>query len=217
MLFQKLLGATQIKVVPSFVGYVSGTDAGGDFSLDISSLGIRSGDLGLLFTGSDSGDLNFTVSGFTNRARVGVSGGSGDGEATVFSRVMDGTETTITSSGGGDLQFTSVIFALFRKLSYVSIATARSTSSGDPDPPSVTVSSGDWVVVGGYQDDDVQPISAPSGYSLIVSQQNGTAEAGFATAVAFKSNLSAGDENPGVMSSAGDDPWAAVSIVLRPV
>jgi hypothetical protein len=202
--------------VSGFIGQVSGGDATGDFTLDISSLDVQSGDLGILFTGSDDGDDNFTVTGFTNRARIGVSGPSGNGEATVFTKVMTGSETSISSSGGADLVQTAIVFALFRGLDYISIATARSESDGDPNPPAVTVSAGDWVVVGGYQDDDVQSISAPTNYTLISSQTQGTAGDGFTTAAAYRENLSAGTEDPGVMSSAGSDPWAAVSIVLRP-
>lgn len=217
MILSHALRAVQ-KIItgPQFVGQVSGGDAAGDFTLDISSLNIQSGDLGILFTGSDNPDPNFTVSGFTNIARIGVSASSGAGEATVFTKVMDGTETTLTSASGSTLIQTAIVFALFRELNYISILTARSTSAGDPNPPSVTVSQGDWVVVGGYQDDDVLSISAPTNYTLISSQSQGTAEDGFTTAAAYRKNLAAGTEDPGIMNSDGADPWAAVSIILRP-
>lgn len=205
-----------INTSPQFIGATTLGDAAGDFTLDISSLDIQNGDLGILFTGSDDG-APFTVDGFTNRARVGVSGGGGAGDATVFTKVMNGSESSLVSSGGTGLNQTAIIFALFRNLSYISVTTARDTAFGDPNPPSVTVNANDWVVIAGYQDDDVQPIAAPANYTLISSVSQGTAEFGFTVAAAYRSDLSAGTEDPGIMTSTGDDPWAAATIILRPV
>lgn len=197
---------------PLFIGFASGTDSSGNFSLDISSLDIRAGDLGLFFIGADNGDNVYSISGFTNI--FSIVGNSFQG----FTKVMNGSETSIVGTVGG-AGFISLIFVLFRDISYTSVTSTATVdvTTGDPDPPSVTVSKGDWVVAVGYQDDDVQPISAPDGYTLVVSQQNGIPGDGCALAVAYKEDLSAGTENPGIMSSTGSDSGGSATLVLTPL
>lgn len=196
---------------PLFIGYVSGTDPTDNFSLDISSLDIRAGDLGLFFVGADGGDNQYSVTGFTNI--FSILGNSFQG----FTKVMNGSETAVVGTGGG-ADFISLIFVLFRDIDYISVASSSVTdvATGDPNPPAVTVSKGDWVVVVGYQDDDVQPISASPGYTLVVSQQNGISGDGCALAVAYKEDLPAGTEDPGIMSSVNSDTGGAATIVLTP-
>lgn len=196
---------------PLFVGFVSGTDASDNFSLDISSLDIIAGDLGLFFIGADNGDNPYSISGFTNIFSIAGNGFQ------AFTKVMDGSETAIVGTSG-NAEYISLIFALFRDINYTSVVSTATVdvTTGDPNPPAVTVSDGDWVVVVGYQDDDVAPIAAPDGYTLIVSQQNGVSGLGCALAVAYKEDLSAGTEDPGIMSSSGFDTGGSATLVLTP-
>lgn len=208
MLWHRLIGA-QSKAAPSFVGFVSGTDAAGDFTLDISSLTINAGDLGVLFVGAAVFDKTYSIANFTFQAVIE------NDRFSLFTKSMLGGETSIVSSGGGDLQNTSIVFCLFRGLSYVEFSSA--ITSTDPDPPAITVQSNDWVLVGGFQRRRIDPISAPSDYTLIASQSVGTPTNACTVAAAYRSGLAAGTENPGIMSSASDDNCGAYSIVLRPL
>lgn len=101
-------------------------------------------------------------------------------------------------------------------------ATAQSTT-GDPNPPSITtVTANAFVVAFGALDDDVTTVSAPpSGYMIIqfgVSNQVqiGSAESGVTLMAAYIDAGAAGAEDPGAFTTAGDDNWSAHSVALRP-
>lgn len=87
-------------------------------------------------------------------------------------------------------------------------------SSGNPDPPSVTTTVDDSVVValGALDDDTISSFTPPSGYTSLI----GSFGSGRSAMSAYKTIATAGTENPSAFSTSGDDDWYAMSLVLAP-
>ena len=103
-------------------------------------------------------------------------------------------------------------------------AFSYSGSNGIPNPPSITTDVDGCMIVPMMMldDDDIQDITAPSGYDLAIStatrDQVYTAS-GATNAHAYLLQSSAGSIDPGTFGSSSvtlDDQWAAYTIALEP-
>ena len=85
-----------------------------------------------------------------------------------------------------------------------------------PNPASLTVSAGSTVVIVGFLDDDqVFPVTAPTGFTMIESRfDNGGS--GSTVMAAYASNVSAGTINPGAFGGSGSDANRAITLELKP-
>lgn len=88
------------------------------------------------------------------------------------------------------------------------------------DCPSITtVTNGAVILAIGLMDLDDVTLAAPSTYTLAETTNSAGAGAdnGLRQAVAFKAQVTAGAENPGVFTGAGaGDDWGAITLALRP-
>lgn len=184
----------------SLVYSTENTDAGGAWSINITGLGHRSGDLGVLvFTGdtSDGGTVTVTPT-VTNHARY-TNGSNGlYGEVSTF--VMDGTETAISGDNGATLEQTTIVFFVLRNAT-VADATSATGSLGAANPPSITgVGISDWVVCAGCVDVTDSSTSPPSGFTMIedINKDAGGA-ARSTTMTAYQTDVS-GTIDPGTFT-----------------
>jgi len=86
-----------------------------------------------------------------------------------------------------------------------------SSSSGMPDPPSITTTNNKCLIIAfGSLDDDEVSATAPSGYSGILTP-NTTATA----MMAYKIQDTAGTENPAAFGGIGADGWVATTAAFN--
>ena len=189
------------------LGTLNGTNL---LATSLSGLGVSNGDLILAYatSGSFSGNTTVNTAGYTQ-----LSSRSASVAEVIAYKIADGSETSI-SFNFSSAQETTVIVALFRSAQYIRIAQA-SGSSGMPDPPAISASAHDMVVVLGGLDDDPITATAPSGYTLIRTISVGTQESASVSMMAYKVVATTDTENPGAFGGGGFDAWYATSIVLR--
>lgn len=188
----------------SGISFIDSTSAIGTDILDISTLDIQAGDLGVLQFTTSVGTA-YSDNGFTERA---APTGVGSSRHFILTKVMDGAETAL-DLGAGDSQTLS--FLLFRGASYASVSVAAGSSTS-LDAPAVTVAVGDVSVVLGYYQRGAEPaLPAPSGYTLATQPRISTQVAG----TSYKAITAAGSEDPAGVTITSSD-WDAVTMRLSP-
>lgn len=93
---------------PTFVGVTSGSGSASAVTIDFTSSGRAAGDL--LFIPVMTANQAITISGWTEVPTYspqsrGTAGAAGGVRLTLFSKVSTGTETTVTTSDSGDIQY----------------------------------------------------------------------------------------------------------------
>jgi hypothetical protein len=134
----------------------------GNYTINFTGKDYKAGDVALVFVGAYNRDTH-TLPGFTKMASAVF---SGQDFVVLWGKVLDGTETTVTSVGGAALQELSIVTSVFRGFSGFGTATSNTNTSQYPNPPAVTgVAEGDWVFCAAWQISSYLG-TAPIGYTL---------------------------------------------------
>ncbi len=195
------------------ISYVGGTSINTGNSITLT--GIESGDLVLFFSAADSDNQATPSSGWTAIPGLGTQpDNDGNPDSAAFYKFSEGT--SLTASGLNDNDTTAMLIA-FRGVNSdqpFSVNSVESTgTSGMPNPPSITTVDDECMIVavGLIDDDQFVGTQAPSGYSLAISEYGNSCT----IMSAYKAQTSAGSENPGAFSGAGDDFYKAQTIALK--
>lgn len=206
-----------------FVGAVA-TDASGSLSLTSLTGGIASApaqdDVVIVaVAGSDSSDIDIAISGYTEAADLYANSFAIDTNLGVFLKVMGGTpDTSVTIPS---MVSPAAVAYVLRGVDTttpqdVAATTATKTSSGIPDPPSITTATDDAWVLAISATMAAGTYVAPSGYSNTAKEERDQMN----VMVASKLVATAGSENPAVWSGIGSDSFfftcASVTMALRP-
>ena len=116
-------------------------------------------------------------------------------------------------SGFGAWTDLSIVASVFRNASSFVASANDSSTSGMPNPPSLTASGGLWIATGHIDDDVVTNWVAPANYTLAASETNGSSETASSTAVAYRIESLASDD-PAAFSGSGDDAWWATTVAF---
>jgi len=140
-------------------------------------------------------------------------------------KVMGATpDTTFVGYGSGNA-FDAASYAVYclRSVRQTGVidagpaAAVQESDSTNPDPPSVTVAvAGSWVLAlaGGSQADS-GGLSAPSGYSNLISNATGD-DNGSTVGGAIKVSTTSGAENPATFTQWASMAWVAITVSIRP-
>ena len=170
------------------------TDASGDYTIDFSGKTFQAGDLCVVVLCTWSADTH-TLSGFTKTHNTQY---DGEDFYCIFERVLDGTETTKASSGGGTLLATSINVMVFRNTSAITglVDTSYVTAS-NPNPPSISnVEEDDWVIACGASGTKNYTATAPTNYTLIEEAGVTSGSGNTTTMTAYRTGVS-GTVDPG--------------------
>lgn len=113
---------------------------------------------------------------------------------------------------------TTHFYSVFRGVDQVSpivsTATPSTSSSGMPNPPSLSTTADNMVLAIGFLDDDniASSVTAPSGYTL--SASSNATNGGASVMLAYKTSAG-GTENPGVFGGSGSDSWVGMTVQLK--
>ena len=197
-----------------------GADTSGasqNLSFDITGLTL-SGRFCIVFCACDSLSGEFTTpSGFTS---VHYSGANLT-VTRLYTKVLDGTETTISVLGDEAGQDSAGIAMVFRGVDdpgdvSTGDITFASGSSGAPNPPAsnAIATQKDILLILGSQDDTIGGMTSPAGYSLIgEAEWDGGGGNGIQVIAAYAIGLN-GIVNPDSFTSAGSDNWHAYTVFL---
>ena len=181
--------------------------------------GLQEGDLVIICSCAGTASQNLPA-GYTN----GQNAGSSDSAAYRWSykfmgSTPDTTATGLTTSASVHMAFafrnvdqTIPLDAPSPTVSYVS-------SSGMPNPPAINTRTDGAVVIGlGFLDDDnvASSITAPSGYTLIGSDDNTGGSPGSTLMAAFLTATTADSYDPGIFGGTGSDSNNGATLALRP-
>ena len=209
MLRGKMLRAAS-KQSPELIGYINGVDLSGSYSLNISSLGVHAGDIGIFVADQlYYGSVIETPSGFTRLENAYSSGTQND--LHLFARVMNGTETEVSGSGSsGDI---AMQFMLWRNAAYNGVTEKSNVASNLP--PMATAPDDVAIVSVGMTTDSSDPpptYTVPSGY--VGLDLAGNTSVGSYVATAYNKSPAIPSEDPPGWSPSGEDGRAAVGLVL---
>ena len=221
MLRQKLLGANAGNTV-QYIGSVTKTasdEAGWDSSgeaLNVLSIA-QTGDLVVIaFSFSSEPDSAWNWQGMSFTAISNQTGAANPGAYVGYRFIQSGdTNPYVSGVLENGWRGLSIVASVFRNVNgYVAAASASlDTSSGDPDPPSLTATGILGVLTGHIDDDYVTDWGAPSGYTLASS----AAIIGFSvssTVIAYRSG-SFTSQDPAAFTGSGSDSWRATTIAFN--
>jgi len=109
---------------------------------------------------------------------------------------------------------TAHIAICFRDVVTVSNAASLATGSGQPNPPSITVATPAMILALGFLDDDIITATAPTNYTLAISQNAGLSFQGVTVMAAYREITTGSSEDPGAFSG-GNDQGVAATIGLQ--
>ena len=187
------------------VGFAVDSPSSGQFSIDITGIDFRAGDIGMLVWTSGVTDSTPGVSPAMTELL-------NNGNSFAYSMTMVGNETAITST---TMSHDGVrpIFAIFRGFAKPTAVSANIAGTSPANPGAVTAAVNDLVLVTSHYVVGVTD-TAPSGYTLVSS---GSATNG-STGLAYKKALSAGSEDPGAWGvTSGAATYRALTILLEVV
>jgi len=149
---------------------------------------------------------------------VGIDRGTNDNPnyALSYYNVGNSSQSATTISGAPNIQFAfSGVDPECLTPSSINFITSTGNFSM-PNPGALTVSAGSTVVIIGFLDDDqVFPVTAPTGFTMIESESD-DGSTGATVMAAYQSNVSAGSINPGAFGGSGSDSYAAITLELKP-
>lgn len=195
--------------IPLPVAFVTSGTSTQNNTLTLS--GLQSGDFVMYATCGNWGEIYTNISAtnsgtITSLSNVNISMDINPTMSKIFYYFVTGTETAITpSTGGSDGNNLAVVFRNVDTSNPLDVTHTTNTSSGDPNPPSISpVTSPTMIVVFGvkqeYQNNPQDmTLTAPSGYTLAtVSNQHNNSEC--IIGAAYKEHTSTNSENPGAFS-----------------
>lgn len=167
-----MLRAASVAEPTSFVGSGKTSEYNANYTVDLTSIDIEPGDICVVMVGMSGSDTH-TLPDFTNHKSIQD---GGQDYFVMFTKVLDGNETTITSTGMSAVSYNiAVVWAVFRGFSSVGTAEQwEAAGKVDPNPPEMTgIVSGEWLVIAGYKYVNYTP-AAPASYTFIDSQSRST-------------------------------------------
>lgn len=224
----------------TFVGSAEGSGNSADYSVSLSGLSLRQGDLVILSTGyasNSNGDPGPTTSGYTEVVEdyQNYSLGSRDTNFSVSWKIMGlipDTSVTVKGSGSSSFGAVTTVHVWRRAKQYVSGASGYTpmdvtptntggTITGKNDSPSITPSTAGSVVIATGMSVSTSAdysVTCPSGYS---NQISATVDPGTAATMGTASKFwsGSGSEDPGAWSGWPNsvmDSWASASLAIRP-
>jgi len=208
----KCVGDTPASTAITYVGGTNQEDTTNDLTLT----GLQSGDLVLFFSASDTQNQNTPNSGWT---AIDGTGSQPDNDSVpdsaAFYKFSTGTSVTASNLVSGSVHVMIAFRGVDSSDPFGSTA-SRSSSSGMPDPSSVTINNtGSTVLIVGLLDDDdiASSVTAPSGYTL--AEVEDTTSADCTVMTAYKALTSTGTENPGAFGGSGSDAYKAYTLELK--
>ena len=167
--------------------------ANGNYTVDFRGRNFQAGDIAI-HSHNAFGEDTHTLPGFTKVISIPY---NGQDYMVIWAKVLDGTETLVTSVGGENIWKLANVTGIFRGFSGWSSGTTAEVVAPNPDPPAITgVSSSDWVICSGYKVAGYNA-TAPTGYNLVGSTYNtinGISEA--AGMLAYLADPTAGTIDP---------------------
>ncbi len=192
----------------------SSQDAAGSTSMTFTlPASMQQGDICIVLVGSDTTQPDLP-SGWTDFSAITYGGGY---QRTIY-KVMGSTpDSTVSLTNLSSSGATAVAIAIRGYVGTPSITTATGLTTGMPNPPSVTTTLNNSLVIalGAIDDDAVATVTAPSGYSNLV-QEDSTGRTGMTTMLATKVVSTAGSEDPAAFGGSGSDDWYSATIVVAP-
>ena len=197
------------------ITYVGGTSQE-DTTNDLTLNGLQSGDLVLFFSASDAISRSTPSTGWTAIPGVGTQpDNDGQPDSAAFYKFSSGTSVT-ASNLDDDGVHVMIAFRGVDTSSPFGSTSSRQSSSGMPDPASITVNNANSMVliVGLLDDDDIaSSVTAPTGYTLAVVQDTDSDDCTVMTA--YKSLTGTGSEDPGTFGGSGSDSYKAYTLELK--
>ncbi len=160
MIRSRVLRASAGVGVPELVGSVAKTDASGSWSIVLSGMGIRPGDIGILMAANEGTHVSVSTPAFSTL----LSGASGGAYGRLFARIMDGTEPSV---GGANANSAALIFTVWRR---AAIPSEVGVVASD-NPPAVDTRKGDTTLIFAVANHWVSMgIAVPGGYTPISNE-----------------------------------------------
>jgi hypothetical protein len=151
-------GAVQVWANAGLRDELTAEPGNGNFNIDISSLDIVTGDVGVLVIDSRTDDGSYTVTGWTQLAN--------DDKQMVFVRSMIDTDTTITSVDADGLNNTVASVSIWNGV----VLPTAIESSATLDPPPEVASSTEWfalAICGANNGTGGTVTAGPAGYTTV--------------------------------------------------
>ena len=148
----------------TYVDGLTGTDGGGNYTLELTSLTFETGDLGLLFIGHGDNTQDDAITGWTSREQYFGFGASGQ----VFTRELVASDTTFAATSSADS--TTWILAIFRGASESANALdydSKYEDTATPQSPAMARSQDATVVFLNYDSNTITISDSPSGYTVL--------------------------------------------------
>lgn len=203
-----------------FVGGIVGQSTTDTTSFDISTLGIRNGDLIFLITAQNtSSDLDSVITGISVTKFIDYNGSYGNGE--YFYGYLNGDETTVTVDNNALSNPTSV--AIFRNAQFGAVEGTdfAYVTGGGINPPALSgfVTDKDYAIAGitvNAYDNFTTPV-APTGYETAAAARvYDGANLGGASCIGYKISSST-TEDPGPFTlGETSGQWSAATIKISP-
>ena len=197
------------------ITYVGGTSQE-DTTNDLTLNGLQSGDLVLFFSASDAISRSTPSTGWTAIPGVGTQpDNDGQPDSAAFYKFSSGTSVT-ASNLDDDGVHVMIAFRGVDTSSPFGSTSSRQSSSGMPDPASITVNNANSMVliVGLLDDDDIaSSVTAPTGYTLAEVKDTDSDDCTVMTA--YKSLTGTGSEDPGTFGGSGSDSYKAYTLELK--
>ncbi len=195
--------------------------------VDVSSLGLAEGDALIVLSAEDSNPDGHTVSGNNSGAYALLhESSSSSPSSTVAWKVQGATPDTSVNVNLINIRATGTT-GLIVKIPNVNVGNPIDAAlvnlagaSGMPNPPALTTVTANAVrIITGHLDDDVTPVTAPSGFEQVIYHGVTNATGGNTTVmIAFREEATPGGLDPSAFISgdgSGDDEWWATHFAVN--
>jgi hypothetical protein len=173
----------------------------------------EAGDLCLIAITGPYDNTYVTISGFTEEHYLGATHTFG-----LWSKVLAGTETTVTPSWENTNSGCTMVMAIFRGTSAIAgLQTHTNSVILNPDPPQITgVQPGEWVVTTGGSETHWYDAISPANYTMIDTIKHYKAlYVSSTTMMSYRTGVT-GTENPGAYSgNSADGGWEMSATTFR--